>query len=189
VKFIVVEHAMDDATCRQVQAAMDAGVREPTEIIEDTMALVEEVRRAAHIEVPSAIFDVIDAHLDAQHDAISRFFGCELAGREGVNLLRYDPGGFYKAHVDRAELEAWPPAARRAVTVVLFLESSRDADPSGGFNGGALRLFPDSGLTAVEIVPKRGMIVAFPADTVHEVAPVIDGHRDTVVDWFRDRSG
>jgi predicted 2-oxoglutarate/Fe(II)-dependent dioxygenase YbiX len=42
---------------------------------------------------------------------------------------------------------------------------------------------PD-GAEPIDIVPQRGLLVAFPAETVHEVLPVIDGHRDTVVDWF-----
>jgi predicted 2-oxoglutarate/Fe(II)-dependent dioxygenase YbiX len=179
----IAEHAMDDATCRRVQAAMDVGVREPSEVIEDEMTLVEDVRRASHIEVVPAIFELIDAHLDAQLDAIAGFFDHPLEGREGVNLLRYEDGGFYKPHVDRADLPAWPPAARRAFTVILFLESAREADPSGGFGGGVLRLMPD-GAEPIDIVPRRGLLVAFPAETVHEVLPVIDGHRDTVVDWF-----
>ena len=174
---------MDDATCRRIQAAMDVGVREPTEIIEGDMTVAEDVRRASHIEVPPAIFELIDTHLDAQRDAAGAFFDLPLEGREGVNLLRYEAGGFYKPHVDRAYLAAWPPAARRALTVILFLESSRVADPAGGFTGGVLRLFPDGG-EPVEIVPRRGMLVAFPADTMHEVSPVIGGHRDTIVDWF-----
>ena len=37
---------------------------------------------------------------------------------------------------------------------------------------------------ASRIIPRRGMLVVFPADTLHEVTPVADGHRDTVVDWF-----
>jgi predicted 2-oxoglutarate/Fe(II)-dependent dioxygenase YbiX len=183
MRIFIAEHAMDDATCRRVQAAMDVGVREPTEIIEGDITLAEDVRRASHIEVPPAIFELIDAHLDAQRDAVGAFFDLPLEGREGVTLLRYDAGGFYKPHVDRAYLAAWPPAARRALTVVLFLESSRVADPAGSFTGGVLRLFPDGG-EPVEIVPRRGMLVAFPADTMHEVSPVIGGHRDTVVDWF-----
>ena len=121
---------------------MDAGVREPTEVIEDEMALVEDVRRASHIEVPPAIFELIDAHLEPCATAVARYFEWPLEGREGVNLLRYEPGGFYKPHLDKADLPAWPPAARRAFTVVLFLESSREADPAGGFSGGVLRLFP-----------------------------------------------
>jgi predicted 2-oxoglutarate/Fe(II)-dependent dioxygenase YbiX len=183
MRIFIAEHAMDDATCRRVQAAMDVGVREPTEIIEGDITLAEDVRRASHIEVPPAIFELIDAHLDAQRDAVGAFFDLPLEGREGVTLLRYDAGGFYKPHVDRAYLAAWPPAARRALTVVLFLESSRVADPAGSLTGGVLRLFPDGG-EPVEIVPRRGMLVAFPADTMHEVSPVIGGHRDTVVDWF-----
>jgi SM-20-related protein len=162
---------------------MDVGVREPSEVIEDEMALVEDVRRASHIEVPPAIFELIDAHLDALRDSVAAYFEWPLEGREGVNLLRYETGGFYKPHLDKADLPAWPPAARRAFTVVLFLESSREADPAGGFSGGVLRLFPD-GEAPADIVPRRGMFVAFPAETVHEVLPVLDGHRDTVVDWF-----
>jgi predicted 2-oxoglutarate/Fe(II)-dependent dioxygenase YbiX len=46
-----------------------------------------------------------------------------------------------------------------------------------------LRLLPDNA-PSIDIVPRRGLLVAFPADTVHEVLPVTGGHRDTVVDWF-----
>jgi SM-20-related protein len=183
LRVFVAEHAMDDETCRRVQAAMDVGVREPSEVIEDEMALVEDVRRASHIEVTPAIFELVDAHLDAQRDAIATFFQHPLHGREGVNLLRYEQGGFYKPHIDRADLPAWPPAAHRAFTAILFLESAREADPSGRFSGGALRLLPD-GAEPVDIVPRRGVLVAFPAETVHEVLPVTHGHRDTIVDWF-----
>jgi SM-20-related protein len=183
LRIFIVERAMDDPTCRRVQAAMDVGVREPSEVIEDEMALVEDIRRANHIEVPQAIFELVDAHLDAHREAIATFFDQPLGSREGVNLLRYEDGGFYKPHIDRAELPAWPPAAHRAFTVILFLESAREADPSGGFSGGVLRLLPDDA-EPIDIVPRRGVLVAFPAETVHEVLPVADGHRDTVVDWF-----
>lgn len=183
MRIYVADDAMDEETCRRVRAAMDAGVPEPTEVIEDDLTRADEIRRASHIEVDEAVFALIDEHLDAQRDAIAAFFGQPLAMREGVSLLRYEAGGFYKPHVDRADLPAWPPAARRAFTVVLFLASSRDVDVAGGFSGGALRLFPD-GEASVDIVPQRGMLVAFPAGTVHEVLPVVDGHRDAIVDWF-----
>src|SRR4029450_804469 len=152
LRIFVAERAMDDATCRRVQAAMDVGVREPSEVIEDEMALVEDVRRASHIEVPQAIFELIDVHLDDQRAAVATFFDWPLQGREGVTLLRYEAGGFYKPHVDRADLPAWPPAAQRAFTVILFLDSAREAEPSGGFSGGVLRLLPD-GAASIDIVP------------------------------------
>ena len=182
MRIFIAEHAMDDATCRRVQAAMDVGVREPTEVIEGEMALVEDVRRASHIEVPAAIFEVIDAHLDAQRDAVSTFFGWEIDGREGVNLLRYDPGGFYKPHVDRADLPAWPPAAVGSSRSFCF--SRARARPTRPAASVVAPYDYSDGETPIEIVPRRGMLVAFPADIVHEVSPVIEGHRDTVVDWF-----
>ena len=101
---------------------------------------------------------------------------------EGV-VLRY--GGFYGPHVDRAEMPSWPDASRRAITIVLFLNSSREADASGHFGGGCLRVFPGGdGERQFDIVPKAGMLVAFPSCTAHEVTPVVDGCRDAVVDWF-----
>ena len=177
---------MDEATCRRVQAAMDAGVSEPTEILEDDIELVEDARRASHIEVPDAILDLIEACLDAQRDAIGAFFGRPLRSREGVSLLRYDPGGFYGPHVDRAEVPSWPDAAAREVTVVLFLNGSRDRDAGGAFDGGVLRLHPDDPDAApIDITATQGTLVAFPSHTVHEVTPVTGGTRDTAVDWFR----
>jgi predicted 2-oxoglutarate/Fe(II)-dependent dioxygenase YbiX len=35
-------------------------------------------------------------------------------------------------------------------------------------------------------VPTRGTLVAFPADMLHEVTPVVEGTRNAVVDWFRE---
>ena len=72
---------------------------------------------------------------------------------------------------------------KRQVTIVLFLESSREIEPSGGFSGGVLRLFPDDG-DPIEIVAKGGTLVAFPASMPHEVTRVTSGRRDAIVDWF-----
>ena len=107
-----MEQAMDEATCRRVQAAMDAGVREPTEVIGDDMTLVEDVRSACHIEVPPAVFELIDAHLDAQRLAVATFFQWRLMAVKASTSSGYEPGGFYKPHVDRAD---FPRGRRRLV--------------------------------------------------------------------------
>jgi predicted 2-oxoglutarate/Fe(II)-dependent dioxygenase YbiX len=127
----------------------------------------------------------VESCLDARRDEIAAFFRIRLRRREGAGLLRYEPGGFYGRHVDRAEMPSWPDAARRAITIVLFLNSSREAEATGDFTGGRLRVFP-SGASgdSVDIVPTEGTLVAFPSCTPHEVTPVIDGCRDAVVDWF-----
>lgn len=163
---------------------MDAGAPEPAEVLSDTIEIQEEVRRASEIDVADEVLAVIDRCLDAQLPSIASFYRLPLQSREGASFLRYETGGFYKPHVDRAHVPSWPSTSRREVTAVLFLESSRDVDPSGGFGGGLLRLFPDDSRTPFDITPTRGTLVAFPAKMRHEVTRVTSGRRDTVVDWF-----
>ena len=179
----MAEHAMDDATCRRVQAAMDVGVREPTEVLDDDMALRRG--RPPRLAYRSAAGDLrVDRrHLDAQREAIGAFFEWEIDGREGVNLLRYEPGGSTSltptaptCPPGRPRRAAWSRSscfsrarAKRTLPVASAAASSTVSRRT---------------MTAGRDRPKRGMLVAFPADTVHEVSPVIDGHRDTVVDWF-----
>ena len=189
---LVIGGAMDGSTCRRVRASMDAGEVEDAEVLEaapEPERIGEaraDVRRARYVDVPEEVLDVVGDRLDAQRQAIEAFFGCALAGREGPGLIRYETGGFYRRHVDRTDTPSWPGAARRAVTVILFLASAREADPSGAFSGGALRLHLQGADAPVEIVPVQGTLVAFPADTPHEVMPVTDGRRDAAVDWFYD---
>jgi SM-20-related protein len=174
---------MDAPTCRRVQAAMDAGTPEQAEVLSDGFEVQEDVRRAMQIDIADAVLAMVDATLDSVRIPIASFYRLVLQSREGVSLMRYETGGFYKPHVDRAHVPSWPLTERRQITMVLFLESSRDVEPAGGFSGGHLRLFPDDG-DPIEIAPKAGTLVAFPASMLHEVTPVTSGRRDTIVDWF-----
>lgn len=181
----IAEQVMDEATCLLVRTAMDAGIAEPGEVLEDQIALAEDVRRVSHIEVPAPVFAAIEACLDDQRATLAAFFDLPHVTREGVSLLRYHAGGFYRRHVDRAEVPSWPEAARRLITIILFLNDSGDAHPGGTFSGGLLRLYLDADGAPVEIAPRQGRLVAFLSDTPHEVTLVDgDGSRDTVVDWL-----
>jgi predicted 2-oxoglutarate/Fe(II)-dependent dioxygenase YbiX len=151
---------------------MDGGVVEPAEILDAGITIDEDVRRAATIVVDEAILGEVESRLDAERDGIARFFGRPLTDREGASFLRYQPGGFYLPHVDRAELDAWPDAARRQIALVVFLNS--------GITGGALHIIS----TGTTIDPQEGRLVAFDAGLPHEVLPVVNGTRDVVVDWF-----
>ena len=116
---------------------------------------------------------------------MARHFGLSLTAREGAGFVRYLEGGFYRPHVDRAESPAWPDAARRQVAAVVFLGSSTTADEAGCFDGGTLRLYAgDAESALVDVVPRRGTLVAFPATMLHEVTVVQRGVRDAVVDWY-----
>jgi predicted 2-oxoglutarate/Fe(II)-dependent dioxygenase YbiX len=173
---------LDPDMCRRIRRAMDAGVAELAEVLDRRIERQDAVRRASSIEIdPAAVRDV-EARLDAERDAIGAFHGVSLAEREGAGFLRYADGGFYRPHRDRAEVPSWPDAARRRIAVVVFLNGSREAGPGGDFTGGALRLF--AGDDQVDVTPRTGLLVAFPADLLHEVTVVRAGTRDAIVDWF-----
>jgi len=174
---------LDAPACRRVQAAMDAGTPEEAEVLDQGFEVQEDVRRATQIGVADAVLTMVEARLDGMRVPIASFYGLALQSREGASVLRYETGGFYRPHVDRAHVASWPLTERRQITVVLFLESSREVEPSGGFHGGILRLFPNES-HPIEIIPEGGTLVAFPAEMPHEVTRVTAGRRDTIVDWF-----
>lgn len=176
-------HFLTPAMCARVQAAMDRGQQEPAEILVADVAAVPAVRRATSVDVDVETLAAVERRLDAERGAIEAFFETRLGVREGVSLLRYGAGGFYKLHRDRGHTSAWPAAARRHVSIVVFLNSARHTPGSAEFTGGTLRLL-DRDQQLLDIVPQQGCLVAFPATTLHEVVPVRSGTRDTMVDWF-----
>jgi predicted 2-oxoglutarate/Fe(II)-dependent dioxygenase YbiX len=160
---------------------MDRGTVEPAEILDAAITLNQQVRLASTIDVDSETLAFVDHALDACRDSIEAFFGITLTGREGAGFLRYQLGGFYRPHSDHGVVDSWPAAARRRVSVVVFLNGSCDTPRGDEFRGGVLRLLNDA---PEDIVPQAGCLVAFPADTLHEVTPVTAGTRDVIVDWF-----
>jgi len=184
---MVIDGVLDEDACERIRRAMDLGASEAAEILDRTIELQEDVRRSSHIEVDDATLQHLERTLDEQRDRIERFFGIRLPSREGVSLLRYTTGGFFKPHRDHGYVASWPDAARRRVSLVLFLCSSREIDPRGTFSGGALRLHAEDGpASAHDVHPRAGTLIAFRSTTLHEVLPVHEGIRDTVVDWCYD---
>jgi len=170
--------------CAAVRRGMDDGVVEHAEILDRGIHRAADARVATLIEPASDLVRDVESKLDACRERLEVALGMTLAEREGAGFIRYPEGGFYRAHRDRGDDPQWPDAARRAIALVLFLNTSREASPHGDFEGGVLRLFgPDE---AIDVKPEAGTLVAFPADMLHEVTEVRGGTRDTVVDWFYD---
>lgn len=161
---------------------MDRGASEPAEILRRDISLDEAVRQASSIEVDALTLASVEQRLDAGRHTIGAFFGLALTAREGAGFLRYGPGGFYRPHRDHGIVASWPAAAQRRISIVVFLNGSTDGSAAGEFGGGALRLYDAA--EAQDIVPREGLLVAFPATLLHEVLPVRDGTRDAIVDWF-----
>jgi predicted 2-oxoglutarate/Fe(II)-dependent dioxygenase YbiX len=169
--------------CRRIRAAMDRGAAAPAGILGEVVVEDEEARRAREVDLDEATLALAESVIENLRGPVERFFATRLGPREGVGALRYQPGGFYGPHRDRAHVGSWPGAARRRIAVVLFLNTSLAAAGDGEFDEGLLRVYPSEGC-AIDIAPREGLVVAFPADLLHEVTPVAGGTRDALVDWF-----
>lgn len=132
----------------------------------------------------------LGTRLGALRAELADHFKMPLDGHEGPTCLMYQPGGFYEPHVDRSTNEALKiSAARRRVSVVVFLNAMRTPPGRGEYSGGALTFYgvvndPAWRSFGFALAPEPGLLVAFPSHVVHEVTPVTAGDRYTIVDWF-----
>lgn len=96
-----------------------------------------------------------------------------------VLFARYAEGRSYGAHVDDALMGLDDPAGplRTDVAVTVFLA------PSSGYDGGELVVDSTAGEQAFKL--EAGDAIAYPATTLHRVAPVTRGERLVAVTWVQ----
>lgn len=87
------------------------------------------------------------------------------------------PGGGYGRHVDNALMGQGEGAVRTDLAWTLFL--------SGGVTGGALVVEEAGGER--EIAPEPGLLVLYPATSLHQVAPIEAGERLAAFGWVQSR--
>lgn len=105
----------------------------------------------------------------------SQYFRFDLTGfGEQIQLTHYDSSehGMYGWHVDFGKT-----GPSRKLSIVMQL-----SDPSE-YEGGNLELQPH-GKEVIKIKKQRGLVVAFPSWTLHQVTPVTQGNRQSLVSWI-----
>jgi len=103
-----------------------------------------------------------------------QYFHFDLNQIEPLQLTEYDQnyGGFYTKHVDHG----YDKNMNRKLSFVMFL-----SDPSE-YKGGELLLY--NATEPIKPEAKKGNIVFFPSYVLHEVTPVTEGIRNTLVGWI-----
>lgn len=107
----------------------------------------------------------------------AQFFRFDLRGfGEQIQLTNYDSNeqGMYGWHID---MGPHTNAPCRKLSLVLQL-----SDPVE-YEGGILELQP-SGRDVIKMRKQRGLIVVFPSWTLHQVTPVTQGSRQSLVAWI-----
>jgi SM-20-related protein len=145
------------------------------------------VRRTTRVAVPPETRAEVRRRLMERKGAIEKHFGVALGECEEPQFLRYQEGDFFVAHQDGNTPLIRDDTRHRKVSVIAFL-SPRSGEPAPGAYGGGSLVFhgryPEVDLrVAAPAAP--GTLVAFRAETTHEVTPVTHGIRYTLVSWFR----
>ncbi len=138
--------------------------------------------------------------LDAEKSNIAHFFGMEITSSEPMNVLGYPVGGEYRAHCDNCapilkddELVGFDlNHPRRVLSSILFLtDSVSEITGENQCIGGniALNMLVDTQGDPLLIEPMKGLFIVFPSNPYyhHQVYPVYEGFRISLVDWHNAR--
>jgi SM-20-related protein len=125
--------------------------------------------------------------LMAQKGALEQHFGVALGECEAPQFLRYQEGDYFVPHQDGNTPLIHDESRFRKISVVLFLSPQSDEPLPETYGGGALVLHgPYLGPTLRVAMPNApGTLVAYRAETTHEVTPVTHGERFTIASWLR----
>jgi len=136
----------------------------------------ESVRKTTSLHPSQRTFTRIHERIAEKRSALESHFGATLTDCERPQFLRYRTGDFFVRHQDgNTDQHEFDHLRIRRISIVVFLNDA--------FSGGSLNFHDDA--TTYALAGETGLLVAFKAETVHEVVPVTSGERFTVITWFR----
>jgi Rps23 Pro-64 3,4-dihydroxylase Tpa1-like proline 4-hydroxylase len=96
----------------------------------------------------------------------------QIKGINDIQILKYEPGGFYTWHIDHAG-----DIIPRTMSCILLLNNN--------YKGGHLTFRDPNGENEFSIEPKPGRLIIWPSNFLypHTVKPVTEGTRYSVVAW------
>jgi SM-20-related protein len=186
----VLRNFLDERTCKEIVAEMSSGRGDPATIYGrgSSESIDERVRKAVS-QTPSreTVESVRRKLLECKHE-VEEHFDVGLSSCEEPQFLRYGVGDFFVAHQDgNTGLLRLDSEARR-VSVVIFLSTQAEIPKEGFYCGGSL-VFHDwrapEGVRELRFTGEAGTLVAFRAETTHEVTPVTNGERHSIACWYR----
>jgi SM-20-related protein len=136
----------------------------------------ETIRKTTSLHPEDETLRQVQDRLWGQKSALENHFGTSLTDCERPQFLRYETGDFFVRHQDgNSDQLDFDHLRVRRISIVVFLNES--------FSGGSLTFYDST--TTFALTGETGLLVAFKADTFHEVLPVTNGERFTIISWFR----
>jgi predicted 2-oxoglutarate/Fe(II)-dependent dioxygenase YbiX len=189
----VVDRFVDAEACQQIRTGMQAAATEAATVraAGGSFAVDESVRSVKWVRVAAEVADALQRRLLDRKVEVEAHFSVSLRDCQRPQFLAYGQGDFYHAHRDSAvDREAPAVSQERRISVVVFFNAASPEPEPNHYGGGALTFYgliddPRMEGVGLPLEAEEGLLIAFPADTVHAVAPVTHGVRYTAVSWYR----
>ncbi|MEN3329934.1 MAG: SM-20-related protein [Acidobacteriota bacterium] len=180
---------LDAETCAHLRAELsEAPTTQAPVYIEGSEELVhEDVRKTTSLHPAKETFSQIHGRLLQQQSALEQHFRETLHDCEPPQFLRYKAGDFFVRHQDGNTRQLDFDHLRiRRISIVVFLNDHAVEPRDGCFSGGVLNFYDAADQRmSFGLEGETGLLVAFTAETFHEVLPVTSGERFTIISWFR----
>jgi SM-20-related protein len=187
---LVERDFLDAATLAEMFSAVRESQGRPATVYgragsDDSGAVDERVRRTTRVAPPLEMEELVRALLLSRMFAMEEYFGLSLNELEEPQFLRYEAGDYFVAHQDGNTGMLRSERENRKVSVVIFLNQQSDAPEPNAYSGGSLVFHPRVAAELFRLTGEAGTLVAFRAETTHEVEPVIHGERFTIACWYK----
>jgi SM-20-related protein len=151
----------------------------------------EDLRKTTRRMLSRETTEFVRERLLAEREIIERHFQVSLSDCEEPQFLFYKEGDFFVPHQDgNSEQLEFDHLRVRRISVVIFLSTQSDASGPHTYCGGSLVFFESGSDTnrkelGFHLKGERGLLVAFRAETTHEVPTVTGGERYSIVCWYK----
>lgn len=184
------DNFLEATTCEHIIASMRAGAESEAKVYgRHGERRVDSARRqTARIVVKDDLREMLRTMLLERLPVFESQFDQKLSRCQAPEFLIYRPGDFFEPHQDCSSSTMAPEEVRqRKVSVVLFLND--EGATENGFDGGSLAFFgllKDSRCReiGIPVAARAGRLVAFRSEVFHQVTPVTQGERFSMVTWL-----
>jgi len=189
VDLLIIKDYLDAARRDEIFAELKLVSGGPATVYgkEKAGAVEPQVRKVTRLAVSPETRGRLMQQLLERKGQIEEHFGITLSECEEPQFLRYQAGDYFVAHQDGNTPLIFDQSRHRRVSVVIFLNSQSPEPAPDTYGGGDLVFHgPYHEPTfRLPVAAEPGTLVAFRAETTHEVVPVTHGERYTIVSWYR----
>ena len=181
---------LDEQLCGEIITELTGATENLASVygVAEDGAVDERIRKATRLVPPAGTLERVIERILSAREEVGAYFGITLRDWEDPQFLRYRVGDFFVAHQDgNTGMLLSNREQSRKISLVIFLNGQSETGTDGSYGGGSLVFSewrPGRRAGQYSVGGEAGMLVAFPAETTHEVIPVTRGERYSIVSWF-----